>query len=84
MAKLMNASANKIREVISMSSTLGLATSRQTMLQGGTVRNSFAGISGQMGVLVWDMVESDLLVKSMGFPASGGRFPDRLEAGRND
>ena len=57
-AKLMNASANKIREVINVSSTLGLATSRQTMLQGGTVRNSFAGISGQMGVLVWHMVES--------------------------
>ena len=57
-AKLNNAPANKIREVINVSSTLGLATSRQTMLQGGTVRNSFAGISGQMGVLVWHMVES--------------------------
>ncbi len=57
-AKLMSAPADKIREVINVASTLGLATSRRTMLQGGTVRNTFAGISGQMGVLVWYMVES--------------------------
>ena len=57
-AKLMGASADKVREVINVASTLGLATSRQTMLQGGTVRNSFAGVSGQMGILVWHMVES--------------------------
>lgn len=57
-AKLMGADADKIREIINVASTLGLATSRQTMLQGGTVRNSFAGFSGQMGVLVWHMVES--------------------------
>ena len=57
-AKLMGAPTDKIREVINVASTLGLATSRQTMLQGGTVRNTFAGVSGQIGVLVWYMVES--------------------------
>jgi len=57
-AKLVGASAEKVREYINIASTLGLATSRQTMLQGGTVRNSFAGISGQMGILAWHMVES--------------------------
>lgn len=57
-AKLMGASADRVREVVNVASTLGLATSRQTMLQGGTVRNSFAGISGQMGIMVWHMAES--------------------------
>ena len=57
-AKLIGAPAEKVREIINVASTLGLATSRQTMLQGGTVRNSFAGISGQMGILAWHMVES--------------------------
>jgi 2-methylcitrate dehydratase PrpD len=57
-AKLAGADAAKIREVINVASTLGLATSRQTMLQGGTVRNSFAGFSGQLGLMAWDMVES--------------------------
>ena len=57
-AKLAGADAATMREVINVASTLGLATSRQTMLQGGTVRNSFAGWSGDVGLRVWDMVES--------------------------
>ena len=57
-AKLAGATASQFREVINVASTLGLATSRQTMLQGGTVRNSFAGWSGDVGLRVWDMVES--------------------------
>ncbi|MEQ9208736.1 MAG: MmgE/PrpD family protein [Pseudomonadales bacterium] len=46
-AKMMRADAVQFREVINISSSLGLTTSRQTMLQGGTVRNSFSGFSGQ-------------------------------------
>ncbi|MCR9256225.1 MAG: MmgE/PrpD family protein [Alphaproteobacteria bacterium] len=57
-AKLHGADAGQVKEVINVSSTLGLATSRQTMLQGGTVRNSFAGVSGHFGILAWQMVES--------------------------
>ena len=57
-AKLMGANASQVRELINIASTLGLATSRQTMLQGGTVRNSFAGFSGQIGIMAWDMLES--------------------------
>lgn len=57
-AKLAGADAATVREAVNVASTLGLATSRQTMLQGGTVRNSFAGVSGQMGLLAWDMVQS--------------------------
>jgi 2-methylcitrate dehydratase PrpD len=55
-AKLAGADAAAIKQAINVSSTLGLATSRRTMLEGGTVRNGFAGISGQMGLLAHDMV----------------------------
>ena len=57
-AKLAGATPGEFRETINVASTLGLGTSRQTMLQGGTVRNSFAGVSGQMAVMAWDMVRA--------------------------
>lgn len=57
-ARLHGASADGMREVINVSSSLGLATSRRTMLEGGTVRNSYAGVSNQMGLMAWDLVAS--------------------------
>ncbi|MBT5267398.1 MAG: MmgE/PrpD family protein [Rhodospirillaceae bacterium] len=59
-AKLAGATKDQMREVINVSSCLGLGTSRQTMLQGGTVRNSYAGFSGQMGIMAWQMVTSGM------------------------
>jgi len=56
--KLMSYEENAIMEIINVSSSLGLATSRQTMLQGGTVRNVYAGASGYMGILSHDLVQS--------------------------
>lgn len=43
-------------ETINIASSLGLSTSRRTMLEGGTVRNSFAGFSNQIGLMVGDLV----------------------------
>ena len=57
-AKLGGANAEQFKAAINVASTLGLGTSRQTMLQGGTVRNTFAGYSGQIGITVWDLVQS--------------------------
>lgn len=57
-AWLNGASAAQMREVINVSSCLGLATSRRTMLEGGTVRNSYAGFSNQLGMTAWDLVAS--------------------------
>ena len=57
-AKLAGASAPEIREVINVASPLGLANSDQTMLEGATVRNSFAGFSAQTGLMVWRLVRS--------------------------
>ena len=55
-ARLQGVSPNQMRHAISLSASLGLSTSRRTMLEGGTVRNVFAGVSGQMGVLAGDMI----------------------------
>ena len=72
-AKLMGANAGQVRELINIASTLGLATSRQTMLQGGTVRNSFAGFSGQMGIMAWDMLESGFTGEADGLSTIWGK-----------
>lgn len=57
-AKLMGYKAPAMTQIINVSSSLGLATSRRTMLEGGTVRNVYAGVSGFMGVLAHHLVHS--------------------------
>jgi 2-methylcitrate dehydratase PrpD len=57
-AKLHGANAEEFRGVINMAASLGLATSRKTMLEGGTVRNTYAGVSNMLGLTVWDLVRS--------------------------
>ncbi len=56
--KLMGYGEPAMREIINVSSSLGLATSRRTMLEGGLVRNVYAGVSGYMGILAHDLVQS--------------------------
>ncbi|MCG6533268.1 MAG: MmgE/PrpD family protein [Syntrophales bacterium LBB04] len=56
--KLMGYQEPLMKEMINVSSSLGLATSRRTMLEGGTIRNVYAGVSGYMGVLAHDLVQS--------------------------
>lgn len=55
-AALAGADAATMRETINVASTLGLATSRRTMLQGGTVRNTYAGVSNQLGLTAVELV----------------------------
>lgn len=57
-AKLHGATAEEMRATINMASTLGLATSRKTMLEGGTVRNTYAGVANMLGLTVWDLVRA--------------------------
>ena len=57
-ARILGATPAQMRHVISMSASLGLSTSRRTMLEGGSVRNVFAGISSQMGVLAGDLISA--------------------------
>jgi 2-methylcitrate dehydratase PrpD len=56
--RLRGATAEQMREGMNIAANLGLTTSRRTMLEGGTVRNVFAGVSNQMGLLAADLVGS--------------------------
>ncbi len=55
-AKLRGRPAHELAGAINLASTLGLATSVQTMRDGGTVRNAFAGMSGRAALLVDGML----------------------------
>ena len=57
-AKLMGYEKKAMKQVINVSSSLGLATSRRTMLEGGTVRNVYSGVSGYMGVLSHNLIQA--------------------------
>jgi len=56
--KLMNYGEHMMKEMVNLSSSLTLATSRRTILEGATVRNVYAGISGYMGILAHHLIES--------------------------
>jgi 2-methylcitrate dehydratase PrpD len=56
--KLMKLDIDQMRELINISSSMTLATSRKTMLEGGTVRNLYAGVSGYMGILAYHLLMS--------------------------
>ena len=55
-AALAGADAATMREAINVGSSLGLTTSRRNMLQGGTVRNVYAGASNQLGLTAVELV----------------------------
>lgn len=57
-ARLYGFDAGRMRTLLNIGSNMCLATSRPTMLEGGTVRNVYAGISGQLGVLSCNLVEA--------------------------
>ncbi|HEY0918598.1 MmgE/PrpD family protein [Devosia sp.] len=52
--------AGGMRSLLNMAPTLSLATSRRTMLEGATVRNTFTGFANQTGVLCLAMLEAGL------------------------
>jgi 2-methylcitrate dehydratase PrpD len=56
-ARIASLSANGMRETINIASSLTTATSKQTMLEGGLVRNTYAGLSNRNGLLALDLAE---------------------------
>lgn len=48
----------RFKELINISSSLGLTTSRKTMLEGGTIRNVYSGASNYLGLLALNLVLS--------------------------
>ncbi|MBV9078483.1 MAG: MmgE/PrpD family protein [Methylobacteriaceae bacterium] len=59
-AKLGGADAATIRETVNVAANFGLSTSRRTMLEGATVRNAYAGVANQLGLLAVDLVGAGL------------------------
>jgi len=49
--------AQQMLELLNVSATMGMATSRRTLLDGATVRNIFTGHSGYMGLTAVRLVE---------------------------
>lgn len=61
LARLLGYDAAKAREAINVASSLTLATSKRTMLEGGTVRNAYSGVSNRMGLLAIELVEAGFI-----------------------
>ena len=57
-ARLAGRDAGAMRQAMNIAASFCLATSRRTMLEGGTVRNAYAGISGQLGLTTHDLVSA--------------------------
>lgn len=54
-ARLAGAAPETTREAINISASLTTATSKRTMLEGGLVRNVYAGLANRNGVLAWQL-----------------------------
>ena len=70
--KLMKLNPDQMRTLINIASSTTLATSRNTMLQGGTVRNLYAGVSGYMAILSYYLLESGFTGEADGITAVYG------------
>ncbi len=57
-ARLAGADAPMLARTVNVAAALALATSMRTALEGGTVRNAYAGLANQLGLLAWDMAAS--------------------------
>ena len=76
-----------MRELINVAATMGMATSRRTLLEGATVRNIYSGHSGFMGIMAVRLVEAGFTgerdgVRSIfGHVLSDGFDPETAVAG---
>jgi len=80
-------SAAQMLEVLNVSATMGMASSRQTLLDGATVRNVFTGHSGFMGLTAARLVECGFTGEVDSYRTVYGRIygeafdPDRVVDG---
>ncbi|MEI7784395.1 MAG: MmgE/PrpD family protein [Betaproteobacteria bacterium] len=56
-ARIAQLEASAMRETINIAASLTTATSKRTMLEGGLVRNTYAGLSNRNGLLALDLAE---------------------------
>lgn len=64
--KLTKLDPDAMCEVINISATLGLATSRQAIIEGATVGRAYSGASGYLGILALEMAQSGFTGESNG------------------
>ncbi len=64
--KLLGYGGADIKEIISVSASMTTATNRKTMLEGGTVRNVYSGLSSHNGLLAHYMIQSGFTGESDG------------------
>jgi 2-methylcitrate dehydratase PrpD len=73
----------QMRQLINVAATMGLATSRNTLLEGSTVRNIYAGHSGLMGQMAVRLVLAGFKGESDGVQSIYGRvLSDEFDPGR--
>ena len=89
-ARILGYDALRVREAINVASCLNGATPILAALEGALVRNVYAGFSGQMGVLVTDLVESGFTGLSDGLSETYNKLiansfdSERMVAGLGD
>jgi 2-methylcitrate dehydratase PrpD len=64
--KLLGYGKADMKEIISVSASMTTATNRKTMLEGGTVRNVYSGLSSHNGLLAHYMIQSGFTGESDG------------------
>lgn len=82
--KLKGFTRAQMRELINVSATMGMATSRQALLEGSTVRNVYTGHSGFMGQMAARLVEAGFTGESDAVQSVYGRgvLAEGLDPGR--
>ena len=72
LAALHRLNEEQVTELLNISSSLTLATSRKTMLEGGTVRNAYTGVSNQMAHLAYRLLQAGVSGESDGISSVFG------------
>ena len=80
-AKLKKLGAAQLEELLNVAATMGMASSRNTLLKGSTVRNIFTGHSGYMGQIAARLVESGFTGEpdGIGFVYGGGVYSEKFD-----
>ena len=73
-ARVAGLGAQAMREVINIGASLSTATSKQTMLDGGLVRNVYAGLSNRNGLLALQLLESGFTGERDGLASLFGKI----------
>jgi 2-methylcitrate dehydratase PrpD len=82
--KLKKLNETQMRELLNVAATMGMATSRNTLLKGSTVRNIYTGHSAYMGQMAVRLVESGFTGEpdGVGFIYGGGVYSETFDSER--